>query len=233
MRRGLQTVDKYHIIRILLYTYTMQKIKLSRWSKENDISYQAAYRQYKAGVFPEPIWVSPTNRLYVLVNSNANGSQTAGHAQENPYVLYARVSGADQKEALERQMERLRLYAASKGYRVHAEYAEIGSGLNGQRSKLKSILKGSCHILVEHKDRLARFGFEYIQAALEAQNRKLQVINETEATMDLVQDFVDVCTSMCARIYGKRGAKERAKKMIQVSQEHLVMDGKEQVKKYK
>lgn len=69
-------------------------------------------------------------------------------------------------------------------------------------------------IIVEHRDRLARFGFEFIEAALMSQGRSIIVADETEETADIWQDFVDIVTSMCARIYGRRGARNRAKKAL-------------------
>jgi len=69
-------------------------------------------------------------------------------------------------------------------------------------------------ILVEHRDRLARFGVEYIEAALMSQGRSIVVADETEEMADIWADFIDVVTSMCARIYGKRGARNRARKAL-------------------
>ena len=75
-------------------------------------------------------------------------------------------------------------------------------------------------ILVEHRDRLARFGVEYIEAALVSQGRSIIVADETEEMADIWQDFIDVVTSMCVRIYGKRGARNRAIKAVAVVQNH-------------
>ncbi len=90
----------------------------------------------------------------------------------------------------------------------------MGSGLNGRRKKLLKLLKDPSvgEILVEHRDRLARFGFEYIEAAMMSQGRSIMVADETEEMDDIWQDFIDVVTSMCARIHGRRGARNRAKK---------------------
>jgi predicted site-specific integrase-resolvase len=66
---------------------------------------------------------------------------------------------------------------------------------------------------------LARFGVEYIEAALQAQCRSLVVAEASEQKLDLVQDFIDVVTSMCARIYGRRAASNRAKKALAAAQE--------------
>jgi putative resolvase len=69
-------------------------------------------------------------------------------------------------------------------------------------------------IVVEHRDRLARFGSEYIEAALRAGGRRLAVVDETEMRDDLAQDMIAVLTSFCARLYGRRAAKDRAEKAL-------------------
>ena len=134
--------------------------------------------------------------------------------------LYARVSSHDQKADLQRQLQRLRDYCASKGLIIAGESAEIGSGLNGDRKGLLKLLsKPTGDLVVEHRDRLARFGVQYIEAALEARSRRLVVINATEDKHELVQDFVDVVTCMCARIYGKRSAANKAAKALAATKE--------------
>jgi len=94
---------------------------------------------------------------------------------------------------------------------------EIGSGLNGHRKKLLKLLadKSINTIVIEHRERLARFGFDYLEAALVANGRKLVVIDSAEMKDDLVQDMIDVLTSFCARLYGRRSAKNKAKKAIE------------------
>lgn len=72
-------------------------------------------------------------------------------------------------------------------------------------------------IAVEHRDRLARFGSEYLEAALLASGRKLVVIDSKELKDDLVQDMIDVLTSFCARLYGRRAAKNRAMKALEAA----------------
>ena len=93
---------------------------------------------------------------------------------------------------------------------------DIGSGLNGRRRKLLALLKDARigTIIVEHRDRLARFGAEFIETALAASGRKVEVVDAGEMKDDLVRDRVDVLTSMCARLYGKRSAKNRAERAL-------------------
>jgi putative resolvase len=68
-------------------------------------------------------------------------------------------------------------------------------------------------IVVEHRDRLARFGVEHRRAALAAQGRRIVVADPGETTDDLVRDMIEVLTSMCAR-WGGRGARHRAMRAL-------------------
>jgi len=183
-------------------------MKLADWARKNGIDYKTAYRLFRSGKFPRPVEQLPTGTILV----HELPSQT------NNAVLYARVSSIDQKNDLERQLQRLRDYTSKEGLHVIDEITEIGSGLNGHRKKLlKTLSNPSISIIVvEHRDRLARFGSEYILSALSASGRSICIINETECKDDLVQDMIDVLTSFYARLYGRRSAKNRAKKAMEV-----------------
>lgn len=70
--------------------------------------------------------------------------------------------------------------------------------------------------MVEHKDRLTRFGFNYIEKLLNKNDIKIEVVNQVEeGNEDIIQDFVSVITSFCARIYGKRRSKRKTEELIQ------------------
>jgi predicted site-specific integrase-resolvase len=183
-------------------------MKLSDWARKNGIDYKTAYRLFRSGKFPRPTEQLPTGTI--LVHELPT--------QTNNAVLYARVSSNDQKNDLERQLQRLRDYASAQGLHIVDEITEIGSGLNGHRKKLIKILSNPMVsiIVVEHRDRLARFGSEYIISTLSASNRCVHIINDTECKDDLVQDMIDVLTSFCARLYGRRSARSRVKKAMDV-----------------
>ena len=127
-------------------------------------------------------------------------------------ALYARVSSHDQRKDLDRQLARLSHYAAEHDFHVVAAVSEVGSGLNGKRRKLLRLLSDATisAIVVEHRDRFARFGSEYLEAALLASNRRLVVVDSSEMNDDLVPDMIAVLTSFCARLYGRRSARNRA-----------------------
>lgn len=131
-------------------------------------------------------------------------------------VVYARVSSHDQRADLDRQVARLTQWATCNGHVIGEVVTEVGSGLNGTWPKLRRILSdpSACMVIVEHRDRLARFGVEYLEAALSAQGRKVIVADAGQTTDDLVRDMIEVLTSMCARLYGRRGARNRAMRAV-------------------
>lgn len=118
---------------------------------------------------------------------------------------------------MESQSERLLSYCNAKGYKVSRIEKEVGSGLNDNRKKLENLLtdRSIDVIVIEHKDRLARFGLNYIQKLLNLEGRELEIVNEAnEDKEDLVQDFVSIITSFCARIYGLRRSRRKTEALI-------------------
>lgn len=133
--------------------------------------------------------------------------------------LYARVSSHDQKDDLERQVARLAKWAVSTGHRVVRVESEIASGMSGARWKAKRLLADPdvTTVVVEHRDRLGWMNVELVEAALSASGRRLVVLDDGEVEDDLVRDMVEVLTSFCARLYGRRGAKMRAGKALEAA----------------
>lgn len=131
-------------------------------------------------------------------------------------VAYCRVSSGDQRADLERQVARTVQGATSQGLAVADVVTEVGSGMNGRRRELHRLLgdPGVGTIVVEHRDRLARFGVEHLEAALSATGRRLVVLDPAETADDLVRDISEVLTSMCACLYGRRSAKDRAARAV-------------------
>ena len=183
--------------------------KLSTWALEQGVHYRTALAWVRDGKMTAVVERTPGGHIRVsdasIVDKNAGRT-----------VLYGRVSSSDQKNDLTRQLERLRSFASSCGLQNVEIVEEIGSGLNGKRPRLLKVLADQAvrRIIVEHRDRLARFGVEYIESALSAQGREIIVAEAGEQKLDLVQDFIDVVTCMCARIYGRRAAKNRAKRAL-------------------
>jgi len=106
----------------------------------------------------------------------------------------------------------LTVWATERGLEVGRVVCEVGSGLNGKLPILRRILSDpdATVIVVEVGDRLACFGVEHLQAALTGQGRRIVVADPGETTDDLVRDMIEVLTGMWARLYGRRGACNRA-----------------------
>lgn len=185
-------------------------MKLSQWAKTKGVSYRTAWRWFKSGKLPPGVKMEQLPSGTVIV-TEAAAPPVSGVG------LYARVSSSDQKNDLEAQLGRLLAYANSQGWTVVKSVTEVGSGLNGRRPKLMKLLVDPDIgvIVVEHRDRLMRFGAEYVEAALAAQGRKLVVIDPAEVKDDLVQDMIEVLTSFCVRLYGRRSARNKAKKALE------------------
>jgi putative resolvase len=182
-------------------------MKLSVWARQQGISYRTAWNWWQQGKLPVDIEQMPSGTLIIKERKEVAGA----------VVLYARVSSSDQKNDLDAQIGRLSAFASAKGWAVSKTVSEIGSGLNGRRSKLMKLLSEPAIsvIVVEHRDRLMRFGSEYVESALQATGRKLIIVDDTELKDDLVQDMREVLTSFCARLYGRKSAANKAKKAME------------------
>jgi excisionase family DNA binding protein len=141
----------------------------------------------------------------------------------NDVLIYARVSTKKQKDAgnLDRQVGRLVQYATKKGHNIFDIITEVASGINENRKGLDKLLKVVAnqeiqYLIVEYKDRLARFGYKYLEKYCLSHGTKILVLEESDEkdlNEELVKDMISIITSFSARIYGERGAKT-AKQMI-------------------
>lgn len=187
-------------------------MKLAEWARASGVHPQTAYRWFRQGTMPVPARRLASGTILV----EAPASPPAGRV-----VLYARVCAHDQRADLDRQVARLSAWAAGQGVWVAEVVTEVGSAINSQRPKLRRLLADPQvgMIVVEHRDRLARFGVEHLEAALSAQGRKLVVADPGETTHDLVGDMVEVLTSFCAGLHGRRGARNRALRALTCAQQ--------------
>lgn len=142
-------------------------------------------------------------------------------------VIYARVSSHDQKNDMITQVTMLEQYAITKGYANIIKLSDIGSGLNPNRIQLQKLFKlidteevGT--IIVSYKDRLSRFGFEYLNAYFRSHHAQIVVMNVEEVQdpqHELTQDLISIITSFSGKIYGLRSHK--AKKLVEAMQNEL------------
>ena len=189
-------------------------MNLTEWARAQGVAPRTAYRWFREGTLPVPAERVGPRTILVNIEANTAPDKTEGIG------LYARVSSREQKADLERQTARLVEWAAQGGHRVVRVESEIGSGMNGGRSKAKRLLADPAVtvVLVEHKDRLGRMNVELVEAALSATGRRLVVLDEGGGEDDLVRDMVEVLTSFCACLYGHRSAKNRARKALEAAE---------------
>lgn len=188
-------------------------MNLAVWAERNGVARVTAYRWFHAGLLP--VSARKAGRLILVDDQPADRSRRARTA------VYARVSSADQKPDLDRQVARVTAWATTEQIAVDKVVTEVGSALNGHRRKFLALLRDPSvkRIVVEHRDRFCRFGSEYVEAALAAQGRELVVVDSAEVDDDLVRDMTEILTSMCARLYGKRAAQNRAKRALAAAAE--------------
>ena len=190
------------------------KYKISKYAKMQDVTPRTIWRWIKDGKLN--IERTETNRVLVVIDEKEE-------IKQKKVAIYARVSSSENKENLEKQKQRLLDYSAAKGYTVVNVVTEVGSGLNDSRPKLEKLItdKNIDIIIVEHKDRFARFGINYIEKLLEMQGRSIEVINlQSNDREDLMQDFISIITSFTAKLYDLRINKRKTEQIIkQLSEE--------------
>lgn len=189
----------------------MVVVNLTEWARANGVHPQTARKWFREGNLPVPARRVGPRSILVNVEANSAVSRAEGVG------LYARVSSHDQKQDLERQTARLAGWAAAAGHRVVRAEAEVGSGMSGARAKVRRLLSDPAVtvVVVEHRDRLGRMNTELVEAALSASGRRLVVVDDGEVEDDLVRDMTEVLTSFCARLYGRRSAKNRARRALE------------------
>jgi putative resolvase len=188
-------------------------VNLTQWARSQGIHPQTAYNWFHAGTLPVP--AVRVNQRTILV-----APDVALSACKEALGLYARVSSHDQRGDLDRQVARLTEWAAKAGLPVVRVESEVGSGMNGARSKVRRLLADprATTVVVEHRDRLGRMNVELVEAALSAHGRRLVVLDDGEVDDDLVRDMTEVLTSFCARLYGRRSARNRAEKALRCAE---------------
>ena len=160
------------------------------------------------------------NRLIGLKNRNTSTQE------QKIGLIYARVSTKKQAETgnLERQTQRLTDYCIENDIQIQNTYSEIGSGINENRKQLQRLLKQIKnepidYLVIEYKDRLARFGYRYLEQYCQSHGVEIIKLEEQETNIneEMVQDMMSIITSFSARMYGRRGAKEIKRKMREMS----------------
>lgn len=190
-------------------------MKLSVYANKVGVSYKTAHRWFQSGKIPGAYQIGTGT---VIVPDSAIPELNTTDDVRYKTVVYARVSSSEQRNTnLATQAERMQQFCIGNGWAVDSVVKEVGSGLNDERPKLLTLLKDPSvkRIVVEHRDRLTRFGFNYLQTLADIEGFELIVANQTldNDNDDLMADFTSIITSFCARLYSKRRGKNKASKI--------------------
>ena len=185
-------------------------MRLSTYAKKMGVAYQTAYSWFINDKIPGA-YKLPSGTIIIPEEENT-------HDIRYKTIVYARVSSNEQRKTnLETQAERLTNYCINNGWTVDKIVKEVGSGLNDDRKKLNDVLNDKYlkRIVVEHRDRLTRFGFNYLEILAKQQGFEIVVVNKTldNDKDDLLADFTSIITSFCARLYSKRKSKNISDKL--------------------
>ena len=191
---------------------------VKEWAEREHLHPQTVWKWCRTGKMPVPVEHTPSGMW--LVHDPKYETPAPSDTKQSRTVCYARVSSADQKTDLQRQADRLKAFALGMGVEAPEVVTETGSGMNDKRRKLNRLLAdpGVGVIIVEHRDRLARMNAGLIESALKAQGRRLIVVDDGELDDDLVRDMTEVLTSLCARLYGRRAAADKAKAALKAAE---------------
>jgi len=132
-------------------------------------------------------------------------------------IIYARVSSSDQKSDLEKQIQYLTQYCSAKGYKVVDVISDVASGLKTNRRGLLKLFNYIVNrevdaVVVTYKDRLTRFGFEYLEYFFGQYGVRIEVVyggEPKDVYQELVEDLLAIVTSFAGKLYGMRSRKKK------------------------
>ena len=159
---------------------------------------------------------TPTNRRYYTYDQYLQFKGIGKDADFRKIVIYTRVSTRNQTDDLENQVDFLQTYVNAKGLIADEIIRDYGSGLNYNRKKWNQLLgevmeKKVKMILVSHKDRFVRFGFDWFEKFCNKFNVEIVVVKNEKLSSqkELVQDIVSILHVFSCRLYGLRKYKKQ------------------------
>ena len=164
---------------------------------------------------------SNTNRRYYTIDQYYAVMGISPEPAKRKIVCYSRVSGHDQKNDLDSQKKSLEQFMIAQGVSVDEWLSDIGSGLNYKRKHFNELLvevenKQVSKIIIAHKDRLVRFGYEWFEAFCQRHECEIVVINveSLSPAEEVTQDLLTIIHCFSSRLYGLRRYKKEIKEMV-------------------
>lgn len=163
---------------------------------------------------------SPTNRRYYTHEQYLNylGIKADTHKK---VIVYYRVSSVNQRPDMERQRQALETFCLAAGYAVDEWVNDVGSGLNFKRKNFNMIMNmiesgQVSKLIIAHKDRFVRFGFDWFETFARSHGTEIIVMNNESLSPqeEMVKDLLSIVHCFSSRLYGLRKYKNKIKEVI-------------------
>ncbi|OQY48967.1 MAG: hypothetical protein B6242_00815 [Anaerolineaceae bacterium 4572_78] len=184
-------------------------MKLSEYAHKLGITYRTAWEWYRAGRLEG--YQMDTGTIIITEDDKNVRMQTV--------AIYARESSLKNRKKLQRQIEQLTIYCQAKGWNVDKVVKEIGSGVSDERPLLLDLLNDDTIkiIVVERKETLTCFSFNYIQNLLVLQGRRIEVFNLADEDKDeMLNNLQSTIDAVCSQLYSLQEAKQKSLKIRKV-----------------
>lgn len=197
-------MERHYSTREVCWILGIANRTLRRWIKEGRVR----------AVNINGRWRIPESEIKRLLGESVESIVTPRVAR---VVIYARVSGANQRKELENQVEALKKYVEENGWKLVGVVKDVASGLKEDRRGLLKLIEMARRrefdvLLIAYRDRLTRFGFKYLEELFKAYGVEVKVAFQEpprDFYQELVEDLVEIVTSFASKIYGKRSYKYR------------------------
>jgi putative resolvase len=164
---------------------------------------------------------TPTNRRYYTQETIENYLGIVPKPEDRKIIAYCRVSSAAQKPDLKNQRKALEDFCTARGFGNVEFVSEIGGGLNFKRKQFNKVMDAVInglvsHIVVAHKDRLCRFGFEWFLRMAKERGCEIVVLNSEQLSpeQEMVTDLMTIIHCFSSRLYGLRNYRKTLKEAL-------------------
>jgi len=146
---------------------------------------------------------------------------------ERKIIVYCRVSSSGQKNDLKSQVTAMEQFCIGGGIAIDEWIQEIGGGMNFKRKQFLSLMSritsGEIQkVIVAHKDRLCRFGFDFFEYLANQNQCEIVVVNQQSLSpqQEMVEDLMAIIHTFSCRLYGLRKYKNDLKKIVETNEDN-------------
>jgi len=186
-------------------------MKLSQWAKKNGLTYQTAFNLFKKDQLPGKITQLPSGTILIE-------DESTEIKKELKTYVYCRVSNSSKKDDLSRQEEKCIKFCEDQGWQVEKIIKEVAPDTSENRKQFNLILdKNPKRIVVESKEKISKFGFDYLNKLLNNLGYEIVVLSKDEIDhQDMIHEFLYLISSFANKVYGQEKGEEKIKYIKEV-----------------